>query len=276
MARGRRPNRKGANCKLRSASAFAKMSVAASLGAWASSLALRARRGVAHLRRAGIDESFSECAAGRGDPRLESVSPLGSEAGRIWAGEFVCGCVAAVRVGIGARLFCGACRGLWDFAALQREGVLKGWLSCAGGGGRRESSATPARVSNSPSKSYHQVSMPPDFYLASGEHPVLGVYECVRRHRISHEKRDDLLLLHVDPPFPLDGDLREYISEVVIAARHVGGSLFPVNAWPTCVHILSIRDASLLAADSRLQPENVAGTWWGEIYETRASAQFGA
>ena len=81
----------------------------------------------------------------------------------------------------------------------------------------------------------------PDFYLASTE--GYGLEEprsCWRIKRVIGGRRDNFLLARIDPPIPG----REYsgvgdldINLVLLATRHVGASLFPINAWPIYVHV---------------------------------------
>jgi hypothetical protein len=116
---------------------------------------------------------------------------------------------------------------------------------------------------------------PPDFYLASSEgYDMEEPRQCWQIKRVATEKRDDLLLVKINPPligqkFGL-GD--KDIDKVFLAPRHVGASLFPINQWPLFVHVarplvdgpedcLRFREADL---------ELIA---WAELYKTEEDAR---
>lgn len=81
----------------------------------------------------------------------------------------------------------------------------------------------------------------PDFYLASSEGYCMmeEPRKAYRIKRLRGERRDDYLLIRIDPP--LIG--KQYgrgagdIDQVVVATRHRGDSLFPMREWPVFVHV---------------------------------------
>ena len=81
----------------------------------------------------------------------------------------------------------------------------------------------------------------PDFYLSFTERREFEEpRRCWRVKRFPTRWRaDDLLLVRVDPP--LIG--QEYglgsrdIDSVIVATRHKGYTLFPINEWPVYVHV---------------------------------------
>ena len=108
----------------------------------------------------------------------------------------------------------------------------------------------------------------PDFYMTSTESYALGrKRKCYRVKRIHADGRDDYLLIRIDPP--LDG--RRYgidndqVSELIIAARHKGISLFPIRAWPVSVYVLY---ALILHPESydTLKDDELTLIDWAEIY----------
>ena len=115
----------------------------------------------------------------------------------------------------------------------------------------------------------------PDFYLASPEGYGLKEPRCGWRvKRMSTEQRDDLLLIKVDPP--LSGkkyglETRD-IDLLLVAPRHLGASLFPINEWPISVHVArplidhpELRD--------RLRQQEYVLIAWAELYRTEADAR---
>lgn len=79
----------------------------------------------------------------------------------------------------------------------------------------------------------------PDFFLASTEgYGLEAPCSCWAVKRVANEKRNDLLLARIHPPLAgqrYGGD--RDIEFVLIAPRHEGGSLFPINEWPLYVHV---------------------------------------
>jgi hypothetical protein len=111
----------------------------------------------------------------------------------------------------------------------------------------------------------------PDFYLASSEgygleHPRRGFR--VRRLRGDHD-RDDYLLARFDPPVPFALGNRA-LTHVILATRHAGATLFPIDRWPVFVHVarllVSIDDRDVLHDD---EFELIA---WAALYETEDAA----
>lgn len=115
----------------------------------------------------------------------------------------------------------------------------------------------------------------PDFYLASTE--GYGMEEprrCWRVKRLATSQRDDLLLARIEPPligqhYGLGG---RDIELVLLAPRHKGASLFPVDRWPIYVHV-----ARPLVADPEareyLEPTDMEEVAWAELYRTEDDAR---
>lgn len=114
-----------------------------------------------------------------------------------------------------------------------------------------------------------------DFFLTSaGESSILlQPRSCWKRGRLSDSVRDDYLLTKISPPLigqPFGLGDRD-ISNLVLATRHKGSTLFPVTEWPASVYVARILDDSILETMrfSRNQVELVA---WGTIFRTLAEA----
>jgi hypothetical protein len=115
----------------------------------------------------------------------------------------------------------------------------------------------------------------PDFYLASSEgYNLAEPRKCFRIKRLRGDARDDYLLIHIDPPiigqqYGLGG---KDISEVIVATRHKGDSLFPITNWPVFVHV-----ARTLSEHSEEREVLHDGEFeeiaWAELYPTEADAR---
>ena len=119
----------------------------------------------------------------------------------------------------------------------------------------------------------------PDFYLASTE--TYGLEEprrCWRIKRVIAGRRDDFLLVRIDPPIPG----REYsgvgdfdINLVLLATRHVGASLFPINEWPIYVHVACPLVPNPESRDTFLDG-GFTSLAWAELYRTELDARIKA
>lgn len=115
----------------------------------------------------------------------------------------------------------------------------------------------------------------PDFYLASSEgYDLESPRRAWRVKRLSTDGRDDLLLLKVDPPLlgQKYGLGSRDVDMVLVATRHHGSSLFPINEWPIFVHVArplvehpELRDY--------LRPNEFESIAWAELYRTERDAR---
>ena len=111
----------------------------------------------------------------------------------------------------------------------------------------------------------------PDFYLASTDSEVLEEpRRCWRIKRVATGHRDNLLMTRIDPPIP---PLKYWdnlsINLVLLATRHRGASLFPINEWPVYVHVARPLVDNPESRDRFLEGE-FASMLWGELYRTGA------
>ena len=118
----------------------------------------------------------------------------------------------------------------------------------------------------------------PDFYLASTDSYELGApRRCWRVKRLATDNRNDLLLIRIEPPLigqkyglgPRDIDL------VLVAPRHQGGSLFPINEWPLYVHVARPLIENPEDRDALLSNE-FESIAWAELYRTEEDARLKA
>jgi hypothetical protein len=116
--------------------------------------------------------------------------------------------------------------------------------------------------------------MPADFYIASSEgYQMDSPRRCKAIKRLRGVDRDDYLLIAIDPPlngqvFGLGG---RDLDQVIIATRHRGDSLFPINAWPVFVHV-----ARLLVpyeGQDAVGNDEVESFAWAELYPTEEAAR---
>jgi hypothetical protein len=117
---------------------------------------------------------------------------------------------------------------------------------------------------------------PPDiFYMASSEgYGLEEPRKCTPITRIRYDKRDDLLLVRIEPG--IDGQelgLGDRTLDVVaLATRHRGDSLFPIHQWPVCVHVARILTADIEQIDF-LSGDDIEAIAWAELYPTEEAAR---
>jgi hypothetical protein len=114
----------------------------------------------------------------------------------------------------------------------------------------------------------------PDFYLASSE--GYGMEEPRRGfaiRRVAGDHRDDFLLARIEPPVigqPFGMGSRD-IDHVILATRHAGDSLFPIQHWPVFVHVA--RPLVPIETRDMLHDDEMEPIAWAEIYETESAAR---
>ncbi len=111
----------------------------------------------------------------------------------------------------------------------------------------------------------------PDFFLTTaGDYENLAAPRaCWVKGRMKDQIRDDHMLIEIEPP--LEGEVigpgRQDIRKLILSARFVGSSLFPVAEWPCHVYVSRILDAIIIETMTinRGQVEMFA---WGRIHRT--------
>lgn len=113
----------------------------------------------------------------------------------------------------------------------------------------------------------------PDFYLASTEGYGLEVpRSCMAVGRVVTRSRDDLLWIRVEPPFLYDN---EELTDLVLAARHRGVSLFDIKEWPVAVHVArfdSTGGVELVEVPEDSTMTTLKNIAWAELYRTEEEA----
>lgn len=115
----------------------------------------------------------------------------------------------------------------------------------------------------------------PDCYLASAEGYALDEPRRVWGvKRVRTADRDDLLLARIDPPLTVRNDERgdHDIDFVLLATRHQGASLFPINDWPLHVHLARFLIANPQSRDV-LRSDEFESIAWAELYRTEEDAR---
>ncbi len=130
-----------------------------------------------------------------------------------------------------------------------------------------------AAMSVSISMSVTAVDEQPAFYLASSDsYDQEAPRRCYPIKRVLIAARDGLVIA-IDPPligqqFGLgDPD----VDRLVVATRHVGASLFPVDSWPVHVHVARALVNSPEDRDD-LAPGEYEVIAWAALYRTEVAA----
>ena len=118
-----------------------------------------------------------------------------------------------------------------------------------------------------------KVHPPPDFFLKATEiSEALPIRGCWVKGKLVGEVRPDCLWVGVDPPVRgLDG-ATEDVRDLVLATRHVGASLDPVNESPVYVYVYrTVRNQIFL--DGNFKADDVVQLTWGEVYLSFSAAE---
>jgi hypothetical protein len=115
----------------------------------------------------------------------------------------------------------------------------------------------------------------PDFYLVSCETAVpFGPIACFVIERLTGRKEgDDFLRVRIEPSLvgQTNGPGDKDIEDLVLATRHTGSSLHPVNEWPMMVFVCRILNASVRGSGTASVPD-LEVLLIGEVHETLADA----
>lgn len=112
----------------------------------------------------------------------------------------------------------------------------------------------------------------PDFYLFSTESKRLSdtYRECYKRKRLYGGHSDGYLLCDIDPlligqPYGLGA---ADINQLVIATKHKGNTLFPINQWPMPIYVMRPLIDNIESKDT-ITETDVALIAWAELYHTK-------
>lgn len=115
----------------------------------------------------------------------------------------------------------------------------------------------------------------PDFALCTeGRDDLSYPRACWRRKRLRDNVRDDYLLVDIAPPIIGQryglGD--RDITQLILATRHQGVTLFPVNEWPAYVYVYRILDEAMLSQDT-FDSNQLEMIIWGMIFRSLSEAR---
>jgi len=117
----------------------------------------------------------------------------------------------------------------------------------------------------------------PDFYMSANEYDALEKpRKCYAIRRFSGKRRDNYLLIRIDPPIA-PGEVEGFdseISEVIVATRHQGATLFPISEWPVYVHVaLPVVPGRHYRTVVSTQIGDIAAEAWARLYPTEEDAR---
>ena len=112
----------------------------------------------------------------------------------------------------------------------------------------------------------------PDFYLSSTEgYDLNEPRKCWLLSRHSYGDRNDFAYIKVSPSIIYtdeEGKQRQ-LTRILIAARHIGFSVFEKKTWPVCVYVLKL---NIEEPEEALNKEDFINIAWAEIYQTEKEA----
>jgi len=95
---------------------------------------------------------------------------------------------------------------------------------------------------------------------------------CWAKGRLRNSRRDDYLLVEVEPPIiGQPYGLGARTLQMIISSRYRGFSLFPVSDWPCDVYVSRILDDRVVNT-SVVEEDQIELMAWGRIYRTLAEA----
>src|SRR5574338_22786 len=114
----------------------------------------------------------------------------------------------------------------------------------------------------------------PDFALCTeGRDDLSYPRACWRRKRLRDSIRDDYLVVDIAPPLIGQryglGD--KDITQIILATRHRGVTLFPVTEWPAHVYVYRVLDEAILGRED-FDEHQVEMITWGTIFRSLSEA----
>jgi len=113
----------------------------------------------------------------------------------------------------------------------------------------------------------------PDFFLTSSEsYSLKQPIACFKRKRLHGKNPDGYLLCDTEPFLMGEGsdENETNITQIVLASRHQGYSVFLIRDWPAYVHIaIPLGDLSRV---NDIKETDIKLIAWGELYENESDA----
>lgn len=100
---------------------------------------------------------------------------------------------------------------------------------------------------------------------------------CWAGERLRDDYRDDYMQITIEPPLigQLFGLGQKDISELLVATRSEGFSLYPVNQWPVPVYVVRMIADSILQT-KYFKKDQVQLIAWAMLYKTSGEARAGS
>lgn len=111
----------------------------------------------------------------------------------------------------------------------------------------------------------------PDFWMVTSDGYLLDeARACYKERRLTGDHSDGYMLCEIDPPFigqryGLGGS---DINRVVMASRHQGSTLFPIDEWPAYVHVARLT-VDLAEGEFSLSRDDCRSMIWAEVYKNQ-------
>jgi hypothetical protein len=108
------------------------------------------------------------------------------------------------------------------------------------------------------------------FYLTTaGEYgPLTRPRACTAAGRFQNDARDDYMLVDIYPPFfTSTGDAQKEVSQVLLAPKWKGLSLFQPRSWPIPVYVAIIVDETVHASRT-FRADQVRLVAWGTVHRS--------
>lgn len=113
------------------------------------------------------------------------------------------------------------------------------------------------------------------YLTTAGEYSLLSrPRRCTTLARLRDDQRDDYMAVEIDPPligqpFGLgESDVRR----LILATRHCGHTLFPVDEWPAYVYVARILDEAAIRTGV-FRCEDVQMIAWGMLFQNYEEAE---
>ena len=111
----------------------------------------------------------------------------------------------------------------------------------------------------------------PDFWMVTSDGYLLDeARACYKERQLTGGHSNGYMLCEIDPPFigqryGLGG---RDINRIVLASRHQGSTLFPIEEWPAYVHVARLT-VDLAEGEFSLSRDDCRSMIWGEVYKNQ-------
>ena len=114
---------------------------------------------------------------------------------------------------------------------------------------------------------------PPNFFLKATEiNEVTAIRCCWVKGKLVGEVRSDCVWVEVDPPVTGMSGAMGDVRDLILATRHAGASLEPINESPVYVYVYRAVTRQIFA-DGTFKKDDVVQLAWGEVYSSLSVAE---